>query len=78
MNALRNKVQLIGNLGKDPEVVTLENGNKRARFTMATNESYKNGAGEKVQDTQWHQVVAFEAALLFVYRRINWLCYLHY
>lgn len=59
MNALRNKVQLIGNLGKDPEVTELENGGKMARFSIATNETYRNGEGEKVTDTQWHQVVAW-------------------
>lgn len=59
MNALRNKVQLIGNLGKDPEVTELENGGKMARFSVATNETYRNGDGEKVTDTQWHQVVAW-------------------
>ncbi len=59
MNALRNKVQLIGNLGKDPEVTELENGGKMARFSVATNETYRNGNGEKVTDTQWHQVVAW-------------------
>jgi single-strand DNA-binding protein len=59
MNALRNRVQLIGNLGQDPEVTVLEKGNKLARFTIATNESYRNGSGEKVTDTQWHQVVAW-------------------
>ncbi|UTW66555.1 single-stranded DNA-binding protein [bacterium SCSIO 12643] len=59
MNTLRNKVQLIGRLGQDPEVKTLENGNKLARFSMATNESYKNKNGEKVDKTQWHHVVAW-------------------
>lgn len=59
MNALRNKVLLIGNLGKDPEVLVLESGNKLARFSIATNETYMNGKGEKVTDTQWHQVVAW-------------------
>jgi single-strand DNA-binding protein len=59
MNALRNRVQLIGNLGQDPEITVLEKGNKLARFTIATNETYRNGAGEKVTDTQWHQVVAW-------------------
>jgi len=59
MNALRNKVVLIGNLGQDPEIVALENGSKLAKFSVATNESYKNGKGEKVTDTQWHQVVAW-------------------
>ena len=59
MNALRNKVQLIGNLGQDPEVTVLDGGGKMARFSLATNEIYKNAQGEKVTDTQWHQVVAW-------------------
>jgi single-strand DNA-binding protein len=59
MYALRNKVQLIGNLGADPEIKTLESGTKMARFNMATNEAYRNSKGEKVTDTQWHQVVAW-------------------
>jgi len=59
MNALRNKVQLIGNLGQDPEIVNLDNGGKLAKFSVATNEIYKNSKGEKVTDTQWHNVVAW-------------------
>ena len=59
MNTLRNKVQLIGNLGNDPEIVTLESGKKLAKFSIATNESYKNNKGERVTDTQWHNVVAW-------------------
>ena len=59
MNSLRNKVQLIGNLGNDPEIVLLENGSKLAKFSIATNESYKNAEGEKVTDTQWHNIVAW-------------------
>lgn len=59
MNSLRNKVQLIGNLGNDPEIIMLENGNKLAKFSIATNESYKNAKGEKVTDTQWHNIVAW-------------------
>ena len=59
MNALRNKVQLIGNLGQDPEIIDNENGSKLARFTLATSDSYKNAKGEKVEDTQWHNVVAW-------------------
>jgi single-strand DNA-binding protein len=56
---MRNKVQLIGNLGMDPEVVTF-NGNKElAKFSLATNETYRNASGEKVMDTQWHNIVAF-------------------
>jgi len=59
MNALRNKVQLIGNLGKNPEIITLDSGKKLAKFSIATNESYKNAKGEKVEDTQWHNVIAW-------------------
>ncbi|RMA66162.1 single-stranded DNA-binding protein [Ulvibacter antarcticus] len=59
MSTLRNKVQLIGNLGNDPEIVTLESGKKLAKFSIATNESYKNKEGERVTDTQWHNVVAW-------------------
>lgn len=59
MNALRNKVQLIGNLGSDPEIVKLESGRKLAKFSMATNENYKNKQGERVTDTQWHNIVAW-------------------
>lgn len=59
MNALRNKVQLIGNTGNDPEIIKLESGRKLAKFTIATNESYKNDSGEKITDTQWHNVVAW-------------------
>ena len=59
MNALKNKVQLIGNLGQDPEIVNLENGSKVAKFSVATSENYKNAKGEKVEDVQWHNVVAW-------------------
>ena len=59
MNALKNKVQLIGNLGMNPEIKALEGGRKVAKFTLATNEVYKNQKGEKVQDTQWHNIVAW-------------------
>jgi single-strand DNA-binding protein len=59
MNALRNKVQLIGNLGNDPEIINLDGGKKLAKFSIATNESYKNAQGELVKETQWHRVVAW-------------------
>ena len=59
MNTLRNKVQLIGNLGNNPEIITLESGKKLAKFSIATNESYKNAMGEKVTDTQLHNVIAW-------------------
>ncbi|MCD8404398.1 single-stranded DNA-binding protein [Tenacibaculum dicentrarchi] len=59
MNILKNKVQLVGNLGNDPEIITLESGKKLAKFSLATNETYKNSAGEKVTDTQWHNLIAW-------------------
>ncbi len=59
MNNLKNKVQLIGNLGMNPEIKTLESGKKLAKFSIATNESYKNAKGEKVEDTQWHNLIAW-------------------
>tara|TARA_R110000787_G_scaffold45993_4_gene111909 strand:- start:276 stop:611 length:336 start_codon:yes stop_codon:yes gene_type:complete len=59
MSTLRNKVQLIGNLGNDPEIITLDSGKKLAKFSIATNESYKNAQGEKITDTQWHNLVAW-------------------
>ncbi len=59
MNALKNKVQLIGHVGNAPEIVTLESGKKLAKFSIATNESYKNAKGEKITDTQWHNIVAW-------------------
>lgn len=59
MNSLRNKVQLIGNPGMDAEVKVLENGNKLAKFSIATNETYKNNKGERVTETQWHNLIAW-------------------
>jgi len=52
-----NKVILVGNLGKDPEVRHLENGRAVANFSLATSETYKNKAGERVTNTEWHNVV---------------------
>ena len=59
MNSLRNRVQLIGNLGQDPEMKTLESGKKVVRFTMATNDGYKNADGQKVEETTWHNIIAW-------------------
>jgi len=56
MKSLRNSVQLIGRLGKDPEVKTFGD-KKKAAFSIATSDSYKNQKGEKVEDTQWHNLV---------------------
>lgn len=52
-----NKVILLGNLGKDPEIRTLESGARLARISIATNEYFKNKSGETVERTEWHNVV---------------------
>jgi single-strand DNA-binding protein len=59
MNTLRNNVQLIGNLGKKPEIITLESGKKLAKFSIATNEVYTNKQGDKVTNTEWHNLIAW-------------------
>jgi single-strand DNA-binding protein len=59
MYALKNSVRLVGNLGNAPEIKTTEGGKKMARFSLATNESYRNAKGEKVTETQWHNLVAW-------------------
>lgn len=59
MKTLRNKVNLIGNLGMNPEVRTIEGGTKVARVSIATNETYRNQKGEKISETQWHNLVAW-------------------
>ena len=57
MKDLSNRIQLIGNLGMDPEVKKLDNGRSMARFSLATTQTYNNTKGEKVKDTQWHNLV---------------------
>lgn len=58
-----NRVILLGNLGGDPEMKTFEDGNKLARFSLATNETYKNKNGERVTNTEWHRVVVRRGGL---------------
>ncbi|HRG02436.1 MAG: single-stranded DNA-binding protein [Bacteroidia bacterium] len=65
MNTLRNRVQLIGNLGTAPEVKTLNGGLKMAKLVIATNETYKNQKGEKVTETTWHNVTAWGSQATF-------------
>lgn len=60
MSKLRNKVQLIGHVGNDPEIRNLESGKKVAQLSLATNESYRNDKGERVTNTEWHRVVAWD------------------
>jgi single-strand DNA-binding protein len=59
MSTLKNKVQLIGHVGQDPEIKTFDGGKKLAKLSIATNESYKNDKGEKVEETQWHNLIAW-------------------
>ena len=59
MYALKNKVQLIGNVGNAVEIKNTESGKKLARVSIATNESYRNAKGEKVTETTWHNLVAW-------------------
>lgn len=54
-----NKVTLIGNVGKDPEIKTFASGNKVASITLATTERYKDRNGEQKEETEWHSVQAF-------------------
>jgi len=61
MNSLRNSVRLVGNLGMDPEVKTFDSNKKLAKLSLATSESYKNEKGERVTDTQWHNLVIWGA-----------------
>jgi single-strand DNA-binding protein len=59
MNNLSNSVTLVGNLGRDVEVTTLDSGAKVANTSIATNRNYTNSSGEKVQEVEWHNVVAW-------------------
>ena len=59
MYAIRNKVQLIGNLGQLPEIRTTETGKKMARFSIATNDTYRSATGERITQTSWHNVIAW-------------------
>lgn len=65
MNAIKNRVQLIGNIGQTPEILEV-NGKKKANFSMATNDSYRNDQGEYVENTLWHRVVAWGKTAEFV------------
>lgn len=59
MNALKNRVQLIGHVGQDPEIKNLEGGKKVATISLATNDYYMNAKGEKIEQTEWHRAVAW-------------------
>ena len=64
MNSLRNRVQLIGNLGNDPEIRKFDNGKTLARLSLATSESYRDENGKRVTETQWHTLTAWGQSAL--------------
>ena len=71
MYSLKNKVQLIGHLGNAPQVKETESGKKRASFSIATNEIYRNAKGEKVTETTWHNLVAWGRVADIVEKYLN-------
>lgn len=71
MSTLRNRVQLIGHVGQDPEVKTLEGGRKLANISVATNDRYTNDKGEKVEQTEWHRLVAWGKTAEFIEKYIT-------
>ncbi|MDI9336838.1 MAG: single-stranded DNA-binding protein [Alphaproteobacteria bacterium] len=58
-NTIKNKIQLMGNLGKDPDLKSIGTDKKVATFSLATNETYYNSQGEKITETIWHNIVAW-------------------
>ena len=71
MKNLKNSVQLIGHLGRTPEVTQLEKGKKIARFSLATNENYTSANGEKVSNTTWHNVIAWDAKADYIEKHLE-------
>lgn len=71
MSTVRNFVQLVGNLGRKPEMKHFENGNSLAKFSLATSYFYTNKAGEKVQDTQWHNIVVWGELAKYVEENLD-------
>ncbi|MCL4133032.1 UNVERIFIED_CONTAM: hypothetical protein GTU68_061869, partial [Idotea baltica] len=56
MNQIKNQVQLIGHVGLDPEIRSLDSGKRLATFSIATNEQYTNATGTKITNTSWHRI----------------------
>lgn len=71
MSSLKNKVQLIGNLGTDPEIITLDSGKLLAKFSLATNDYYNDAKGERVQNTQWHNIVAWNKSAEIIEKYVS-------
>ncbi|MGB3467844.1 MAG: single-stranded DNA-binding protein [Cyclobacteriaceae bacterium] len=59
MNSLKNNVQLIGRLGNNPEIINFDSGKRKATFSLATNDRYKDAEGNSVEETHWHNIVAW-------------------
>ena len=60
MSNLRNSVRLVGNLGNEPEIKTISNNKKLDKVSIATNSSFRNDNGEKIVETQWHNLVMWD------------------
>ncbi|GAA3522905.1 single-stranded DNA-binding protein [Aquimarina addita] len=71
MNTLKNKVQLIGNLGQEPEIINLDSGRKLAKFSIATNDFYYNKQGDKIENTFWHNIVAWGKTAEIIEKYVN-------
>jgi single-strand DNA-binding protein len=71
MNKMKNRVQLIGHLGSDPEIKNFLGQGKLAKFSLATNETFKNVKGEKVVETQWHNLVAWGPTAVFAEKYLH-------
>jgi len=71
MSTLRNRVQLIGRVGKDPEIVDLENGKKMAKFSLATTENYVDKRGERIEMTNWHQVSFWNGSVPIIEKMVS-------
>jgi len=71
MSTIKNHVQLIGNVGQEPTITNLESGKKIARFSLATNENYKDAKGKKQTETNWHTVVAWGKIAEIIEKYVN-------
>jgi single-strand DNA-binding protein len=71
MKNLKNTVTLIGHVGMAPEIKSFDNGKRMAKFSLATNETYRNAQGEKITDTQWHNVVAWGKTAEFIEKYVQ-------
>ena len=71
MKNLKNRVNLIGNLGTNPEVKTLDGGLKLVKISIATNDTYKNSKGERVTETQWHNLTAWGKTADFIEKYVE-------